>query len=333
MPNPLGYLEIISRINERCLEENMQCLNIIWGKNNKYNTNCKLTLKCLTCGDITIKSYGNFVTLNQGCKRCKYNMMGIKQTLDERFVIREINKILKNEELIFGHFENGYKSKKKSILYVQCLKCGRLTKSTYEQIYRKGLKCRYCHNKQYTEEEIIKLINEKCKKLNFTFIGFKEGNFKTQYNSIIKLHCNKCNNDFSLYTNYFLYKCEVCKVCEKTSSLERNIMNLLKENNIEYEYVHHFKELSRQSVDFYLPKYNIAIECQGWQHFEPINYFGGKQNFENISRLDNRKLNFCKVNNIKLLYYTDYPKTNEFLGEPLYKDLHVLLEIIKGCNN
>ena len=30
-----------------------------------------------------------------------------------------------------------------------------------------------------------------------------------------------------------------------------------------------------QSLDLYLPDFNIAIECQGIQHFKPID-FGGK---------------------------------------------------------
>ena len=33
-------------------------------------------------------------------------------------------------------------------------------------------------------------------------------------------------------------------------------------------------------VDFYLPKYNLFIEYNGKQHYEPIEYFGGQQYLE-----------------------------------------------------
>ena len=55
-------------------------------------------------------------------------------------------------------------------------------------------------------------------------------------------------------------------------------MNFLKENNIEFETQKRFKWLGGKSLDFYLPKYNIAIECQGLQHFRPV--YGRKKSKE-----------------------------------------------------
>lgn len=40
--------------------------------------------------------------------------------------------------------------------------------------------------------------------------------------------------------------------------------------NIKYERYKKFSWLKKQNLDFYLPDYNIAIECQGIQHFEPL---------------------------------------------------------------
>lgn len=59
--------------------------------------------------------------------------------------------------------------------------------------------------------------------------------------------------------------------------------------------------------DFYLPDYNICIEYDGQQHFNPI-CFGGKKykdlsikTFENTIKRDSIKNIFCEKNNIKLL--------------------------------
>lgn len=42
-------------------------------------------------------------------------------------------------------------------------------------------------------------------------------------------------------------------------------------------------------------------EFQGKQHYEPIDYFGGKDFFKNQIIRDEIKKNFCQNNNIKLL--------------------------------
>lgn len=57
-------------------------------------------------------------------------------------------------------------------------------------------------------------------------------------------------------------------------------------------------------MDFYLTDYEIAIECQGVQHFKPINHFGGEDGFNKVIKRDNLKRRVCSENNIKLLYFT-----------------------------
>ena len=59
-------------------------------------------------------------------------------------------------------------------------------------------------------------------------------------------------------------------------------------------------------MDFYLPDYNIAIECQGQQHFKDV-YFDGKTSLleENIKR-DQIKKNLCEEHGLKIYYYANY---------------------------
>lgn len=58
-------------------------------------------------------------------------------------------------------------------------------------------------------------------------------------------------------------------------------------------------------LDFYLPKYKIAIECQGEQHFKPISYWGGKEKLQLILQRDKIKKKLCQEHNIKILYYSN----------------------------
>lgn len=93
-----------------------------------------------------------------------------------------------------------------------------------------------------------------------------------------------------------------CPYC-KNSKLENEIKNILNENNFNFNEKQHFNWLGRQHLDFYLPDYNIAIECQGEQHFRDIVIYDSKKN--NIER-DTIKYNKCKENGIKMIYY--FPK-------------------------
>jgi hypothetical protein len=100
-----------------------------------------------------------------------------------------------------------------------------------------------------------------------------------------------------------------CPKCSM-SHMENKIDRLLTEYNIEHCYNTNINGLlRRQSVDFYLPDYNIAIECQGGQHF----YAGFNRNdikkaiqIHNNARVrDIKKNQKCKDNDIKLIYFTD----------------------------
>jgi hypothetical protein len=99
-----------------------------------------------------------------------------------------------------------------------------------------------------------------------------------------------------------------CPICNE-SKLEREIRLMLSENNIKYvTYCGKdiFVWLKKQHLDFYLPEYNIAIECQGEQHFTAIKHFGGEANLKDTIRRDLKKKKICEKNGIKILYYTNY---------------------------
>ena len=92
------------------------------------------------------------------------------------------------------------------------------------------------------------------------------------------------------------------------SSLEEQMMLYLDKNNIQYIYQYAPKFLKNgkglQKIDFFLPKYNIAIECQGIQHFIKTKL---KHSFDDIKltkKRDKIKFEKCLKNNIKILYFT-----------------------------
>ena len=95
-----------------------------------------------------------------------------------------------------------------------------------------------------------------------------------------------------------------CPKCV-SSSLENQLIVLFDNEKINYQHQQRFEWLGRQSLDFYLPDYNIAIECQGLQHFELVEYFGGEKAFQNTLKRDERKKELCVKHGVKLLYFTN----------------------------
>ena len=112
-----------------------------------------------------------------------------------------------------------------------------------------------------------------------------------------------------------------CPFC-KESKLEIEIRNFLDDNKIEYIAQYRVYWLGKMSLDFYLPKYFAAIECQGKQHF---NIGGWSEPFDVIKDRDQKKAELCKLHNVSLFYFSnlgiEYPYD-------VYEDKAKLLEEI-----
>lgn len=73
--------------------------------------------------------------------------------------------------------------------------------------------------------------------------------------------------------------------------------------------------LEKQSLDIYIPSINVAIEYQGIQHYEPVDFFGGEANFKNLRERDNKKINLCQKNGITLI---EWPYTRPITKENFF---------------
>lgn len=62
--------------------------------------------------------------------------------------------------------------------------------------------------------------------------------------------------------------------------------------------------LGRQRFDVYISDLNLAIEYQGKQHYEPIEFFGGQEAFQRNKIRDNEKLKKAKKNGVSVVYFT-----------------------------
>ena len=118
--------------------------------------------------------------------------------------------------------------------------------------------------------------------------------------------------------------CPQCNTCNKSKG-EKLISEWLSDNNILYKQQKTFddcKDKQALPFDFYISNYNIAIEYNGKQHYEPVDYFGGEEAFEYTVRHDIIKRDYCDKNNILLVsipYYVD-----------IHKELNKIYDMIKN---
>ena len=94
------------------------------------------------------------------------------------------------------------------------------------------------------------------------------------------------------------------------------ISQLLAEKEIEYiaEYSICIDD-TRYRFDFYLPKYNLFIEYDGEQHYQPVGYFKNDEernmlSFQQTQARDKIKNKYCEDNNINLLRIPFWEKKN-----------------------
>lgn len=125
-------------------------------------------------------------------------------------------------------------------------------------------------------------------------------------NTKIKLIHKECGNPFETTPNSFLCgsRCPICK----TTKGEQAIMDFLNDHSIKYKYNTsyggcRYKGLLR--FDFLILDINndvvLIIEYDGIHHCQPVEAWGGEEEFKENQIKDNIKNQFCKENNIPLL--------------------------------
>ena len=283
----------------------------------KYvNSNTKVCIICPMHGEFW--QTPNKHLIGRGCPYCARNIRktteqcinDFKKVHGEKYDYSFVDYIANNKKVkiicpIHGEFQQ---TPSAHLLGCGCPKCGK--ESSNKKLSKRFslgtenfiLKAREKHKDSYSYDKTI---------------------YVNTYTKVV-ITCPKHGDFFQLPHNHLKgYGCPKCKL----SQLEKEVETILSETNTEFEQQKKFKWLGRQSLDFYLPKYNIAIECQGEQHFKPINHFGGIKKFNYTIALDKQKQRLCNENGVKLLYYShnDYGCKDEIITNKTN-----LLEIIKG---
>lgn len=165
----------------------------------------------------------------------------------------------------------------------------------------KGKGCQKCHierfskSKSKTHAEYVAELE--TKNTNIEVIGTY-----VKAKTPITHRCKICGNQWDASPDNILHGagCPVCNI----SHGEKEIFDYLSKMNIYFIPQYTFNDCRNKKLlpfDFYLPEYNLCIEYDGIQHFEPIEYFGGSDSFERRQYNDTVKNNYCLLHNILLL--------------------------------
>lgn len=198
-------------------------------------------------------------------------------------------------------------------------------------IHLNGMGCPKCAGKYITTCDFI---NE-SKKIHGDKYDYSKSIYKSANTKII-VTC-PLHGDFETTPKRHIRRAQGCPICN-CSHLEEECRLALERNNISF-IVKANKQIipwiGKKHLDFYLPEYDIAIECQGEQHFKSIDAFGGLPNLKEIIRRDREKKELCENNNIDIVYFTNKDflsrnKIENFYENKIYSDINIIIRLIKS---
>lgn len=277
----------------------------------------KVLMRHKICDNTFYKNVHDIMSKKSGCPYCN----GSKPALY-------------NEEWVINHtplpyrYISGYQGMSKKCKFY-CVNC----KIEFEQQPQKLINqhlygCNCCSTKKKTHEEFLEELGKEC---------LQEYEIKSIYTSVdnpIEIKHLVCGYNFTITPYQFIHKHQkvYCPICYyKKSKGEVKINLYLNQNQIEYKKEHQFSNLPLYRFDFYLPDLKIAIEYDGKQHFEPIDYYGGIDALRETQYRDKIKNQFCLDNNITLfrIPYTEINNINTILIDIFEKKSSTTIEKFK----
>jgi len=181
----------------------------------------------------------------------------------------------------------------------------------------------HIHSSGMIERVILKKTTRQFIKEANVIHNFRYDYSKVEYmnnQSKVIIVC-KIHGDFEQVSSSHLSGTGCPHCCE--SKGEKKISKFLDLNEIEYIRQKKFDGCVgiryKLPFDFYLPKYRTAIEFDGKQHYEPMEFFGGLESYNRLKVNDKIKSDYCEDNYIDLIRirYDQIDRVFDILKESL----------------
>lgn len=234
----------------------------------------------------------SFANFSRG-RRCPYCSRRKKRTHEEYIEdLKKVNKTIIPLE--------SYQNLKTKIRH-RCLVCGYEWSICPTNLLHLKHGCPKCSKRaKLTHDEVVSIIhkvNPYVKILDCYIDDMTKIRFK----------CTRCGHIWFAKPNN-IRQGKGCPLC-KSSHGEKRIVSILFDMKIDFQKEYIFKDCKYETYlpfDFYIEKFNMCIEYDGKQHFEPC-CFGGMSIEDALENLkltkikDKIKNEYCKKNGIKLI--------------------------------
>ncbi len=224
---------------------------------------------------------------------------------DTKYFKAEVKKLAGNEFEVLGEY-----TKSGNPILMKHSLCGN-TLMLRPNDFVRGVRCSKCYFKSKRkpqidfEKEINKILSEDYKVLS-EYI-----NMKTK----VKMRHIVCGNEFYMRPDTAL-RGSGCPKCNESKG-ERKVEIFLIHNFYSYKTQYGIKKCRYERMlpfDFAVFVDNeilCLIEFNGKQHYESVEWWGGKKRFLTQKRRDSIKINYCKSNNIPLIIIPYWEKDVE----------------------
>lgn len=286
------------------------------------NNHTKVIIICPEHGEFKISP--SHLREGSGCKECFKEKQSERKTFTPEQFLEKARKIHGNR---YDYSQTKYRGYRYDIKYT-CPEHGDIIQNAGDHL--RGCGCKECGKIRMWDNR-GRVDNEGFVEKSKLVHGDRYGYEKVEYvnaKTPVTIICKK-HGEFQQTPSNHLLGCG-CPCCFK-SKMVNDIVKILLEKGIKYTLEQTFDWLkinqNKLRLDIFLEDYNIAIECQGKQHFEPIEFWGGVEQFEKQKFYDETKLKLCTKNKIKVLYYTNINEIKT--DEVIYNKISDLIKQIK----
>lgn len=272
-----------------------------------------VVFKCLKCGEITklARLDGLFSKDRKNlCSKCRsYSLRSSGIQLKSQFEDWYSNQGQEKYDLIQGF------TTAKGKITLRCKKCGQEQNRDVKKLLEND-KCLACERKiKYKKAE--NQFDEELKER--TGGEYRRIGEYINVETPILFEHTLCGKKFTMSPHRLLTDRGRCPCYTRKSKGEEKIKKILNKFNIKYEQQYRLNRIKKAPFDFYLSEYNILIEYQGIQHFQPVECFGGEKQLAVQQEIDERKKHIAIEDGYKLIYF-DYTE-KDILEETLVQRL------------
>ena len=207
--------------------------------------------------------------------------------------------------------------------FCKCGLCGNIVSVSRDSLVNgKSGCCNRCKGEKIRQKAMEKGLNAWHKGDRFGLLEIIESAGMKGHHSYVKCRCD-CGNIVNVRVEHLKgqnHEHTISCGCATRSSGEIKITQLLEKANIDFQSQYRIKDFNISApFDFAIFNQNKLlglIEYDGEQHFKAVKIWGGEEKLKIQQERDERKNQWCKENNIRLIRipYTEYDNlTIEYL--------------------